>query len=470
MAAAEHVDAVVVGGRCAGAAAGIALARAGRRVVVLDRAQFPSDTLSTHLLFPAGLAEVKALGAYERVMATGAPEHREASVGGGGFHAQSPYSPNNGVAHGACIRRSGFDAALAATAREAGAELRERTKVTRLLYDAGRVAGVAYETRDGQAGELRAPLVVGADGRQSAIARELGVSDPYRWNKNRRACYFTYVEDERDDGSRNVAAQWREGAELGTAFPCDDGLLLVLLMPPVGRAGEFKRDLEDEYRRTIAAIPGLQERIGGGKIASKVRMATETTSFFRRSSGKGWALAGDAGHFKDPVTAQGMRDAMRFGRLLGEMAAPAIGDVKTLDRALASWERLRERECIETYQWTNQLARAEAMTPIEVELYREISSDADKTRELLDVFSRQRKPSRVLGPARVGRLVARAWRNPELDNGELARAVRRDGPQAMKDAITRARTRAIIPGRRPSGPGASARPRSPMRTMESSTT
>jgi len=116
--AVERVDAIVVGGRCAGAATAIALARTGRRVVVLDQAHFPSDTLSTHLLFPAGLAEVQALGALDRVRALGAPEHRDALVGGAGFTGQASYSPHSGIAHGMCVRRVGFDAALVDTARQ----------------------------------------------------------------------------------------------------------------------------------------------------------------------------------------------------------------------------------------------------------------------------------------------------------------------------------------------------------------
>src|SRR5689334_16886338 len=155
-----------------------------------------------------------------------------------------------------------------------------------------------------------------------------------------------------------------EGAELGTAFPCDDGQLLVLLMPPVARAGDFRGRLEDEWERTARSIPGLAERLEGCTRVSKVRSALDTTSYFRRSSGPGWALPGDAGHFKDPVTAQGIRDALRFGRLLGEAAAEALGGPPAeLERALRRWERRRERECLETYFWTNTLGRGEAMTP-----------------------------------------------------------------------------------------------------------
>lgn len=435
----EQVDAVVVGGRCAGSAAAIALARAGRRVVVLEQGHFPSDTLSTHLLFPSGMAEVQQLGALDRVRALGAPEHREALVGGAGLTGRASYSPHSGIDHGSCVRRVGFDAALVATAREAGAEVRERVRVTGLVRDGGRVAGVTWSGRDGSSGALRAPLVIGADGRRSFIARSVGAIQPYRSNANGRACFFSYVEDERAGEWRTIAAQWREGRELGTAFPCDEGLLLVLLMPPVDRVPAFRADLEGEYRRTLQRIPGLADRVGAGRIAAKVRMALDTTSYFRRSSGPGWALAGDAGHFKDPVTAQGMRDAMRFGRLAGEAAAPVLDDPQRLDSALRTWEAGRERECLESYQWTNQMGRGEAMSPLEVELYREVAADPACARELLDVFSRQRRPSQVVGPGRALRLTRRALARPGAQKRVVARSAARDIWQAGRDGVVRLR-------------------------------
>src|SRR3954453_19910286 len=165
----ERFDAIVVGARCAGPAAAIALARAGRRVVALDRARFPSDTISTHLLWPGGVAELQALGALERVMALGAPPLPRALAGAGELTVRAGYSPVDGIAHALCVRRPGLDAALVETARAAGAEVREGVRVTELVFEFGRVAGVR-----GGGFELRAPLVIGPDGRRSTVARLVG--------------------------------------------------------------------------------------------------------------------------------------------------------------------------------------------------------------------------------------------------------------------------------------------------------
>jgi len=408
----ERVDAVVVGARPAGAATAIALARAGRRVVALDRARFPSDTLSTHLLFAGGVAEVQRVGALERVLEVGAPRLPDALMSGAGETVRGDYTPVDGIDYGMCVRRPGLDAALVDTARAAGADVRERARVTNLVTRAGRVEGVRWADGDGRERELRAPLVVGADGRRSTVARLVGAERPYRSKPNGRACFFAYLEDPHD-AWRSTAAQWREGRELGTAFPCDDGLLLVLLMPPRERGERFRADLDGEWDKTVAAIPGLSERLDGCKRVTKVRSALDTTSYFRRSSGRGWALPGDAGHFKDPVTAQGIRDALRYGRLLGEAAAGALDHgPRALDRALRRWERRRERDCLDAYVWTNLLGRAEPMTAIEQELYRAAARDPAIARGVLDVFSRVRRPARAV-PVGLGlRLAVRAAARP----------------------------------------------------------
>src|SRR3954454_17674569 len=166
----EHADAVIVGARCAGSAAAIALARAGRRVVALDRVSFPADTISTHLLWPGGVAELQALGALARVEELGAPPLPRALAGAGDVTVEGDYPPVDGIAHALCVRRPGLDAALVETARAAGAEVREGVRVTEVVFEGGRVAGVRLDDD----AELRAPLVIGADGRRSTVARLVG--------------------------------------------------------------------------------------------------------------------------------------------------------------------------------------------------------------------------------------------------------------------------------------------------------
>jgi flavin-dependent dehydrogenase len=212
-------------------------------------------------------------------------------------------------------------------------------------------------------------------------------------------------------------------------------------MPPVERADAFRSDPQGEYEATIARMPGLRDRLDGCERISKVRIGTDLPSYFRRSSGPGWALPGDAGHFKDPVTAQGIRDALRYGRRLGELAAPSLERPAALDRALREWEAERERECIEPYQWTNKLARAEPMTPIEAELYRDLAEDPELARAFLDVFARRRLPSEVLGPRDGIRLAARAIRRPDADRRAVVAATTRELRDEVRDRRVRREVR-----------------------------
>ncbi|MYW04022.1 oxidoreductase [Streptomyces sp. SID3343] len=417
---------MVVGARCAGSAAAIALARAGRRVIALDAVRFPSTTVSTHLLFAGGVAEVARLGALDRVEAIGAPHHDDAYIEMPNARARGTFSPVDGIAYGMCVRRAGLDQALVDTARAAGAEVREGARVTGLLWSGDRVAGVRVEARGEAPYELRAPLVIGADGRRSTVAGQVGVAEPHTIHPNGRACYYAYYDDPRAEW-RGTAGMWRTERELGTVFPCDGGLSLVLLMPPKEFAESFRIDLEGEFDRTIAVMPGMAERLAGCARATKIVHAIELPSYFRHSAGRGWALAGDAGHFKDPVTAQGIRDALRFGRLLGEAAAPVLGDPRRLDAATAGWQRRRDHECRETYHWTNGLARSTAVSALEETLLRSLASRPDGSRPLMDVYSRVRKPSRLLAPGVLAGLLARTLLRPGVNRGEVLRTAWAEG-------------------------------------------
>ncbi|NDJ91563.1 NAD(P)/FAD-dependent oxidoreductase [Mycolicibacter kumamotonensis] len=421
----EHTDVVIVGSRCAGSAAAIALARRGRSVVALDSATFPSDTLSTHLFFTHHWAELERLGATSRVLELGAPLHTSAGLGAPGVESVGPSSTYEGFAAGACIRRPGLDFALVETARAAGAEVREHVRVTDLLRDsAGRVTGVRYRRRTGETGEITAKLVIGADGRRSTVARLVGTRAHHSWD-NQRMMAYAYYEDAHPD-RRHVAMQWRYDDDLVTVFPCDGGQLVALQMPPVRRADEYRADRVAAYEATIDRIPPYAERLRGCTRVSNVLVSYNHPSYFRHSHGPGWALAGDAGHFKDPVTAQGIRDALRFGRLLGEAVAPWLDEPDQLDRAVARWEFDRDAQCLPMYQWANSLGRDDTVSPIEFAAYRWFAARAGGFTQIADVFNRIASPQKVFSPGRLVRWTAAAVRDPGVDNDELWRTLRRD--------------------------------------------
>ncbi|MCX2964887.1 NAD(P)/FAD-dependent oxidoreductase [Gordonia aquimaris] len=425
----EQFDAVIVGARIAGSATAITPAERGLRVLAIDSARFPSDTLSTHLLWPTTMAEIQTLGALPAVEAIGAPRMPMAEAILDDIGWRTTYSPVAGIDYAMCLRRTHLDHVLVQTARDAGADIREQCTATELIRVDGRVAGLSYTDDDDTTHEIHAPIVIGADGRKSFVARQVGAQTPTLLAPSGRACYYAYWSDDRDD-LRHIASQWRVDRLLGTAFPCDGGDLLCLLQPPVDMIPQFRgRQAHDAYLEGVAALPGLAARLSGCELTSRVRAGVGIESYFRRSSGPGWALPGDAGHFKDPVTAQGIRDGLRYGRLLGEAIAPVLGartgvDASALDRATAAWAAQRDRDCIDVFQWTNFLASGLPPSPLEYELYRRAQRQTDYAAVLSDIYNRVQPPAAMMSPSTVASAVVKAVRRPGVPTREVVSDLR----------------------------------------------
>lgn len=420
----EQVDVVIVGARCAGSAAAAQLARAGRSVVVLDRMRFPSDVLSTHVLQPAGTSELAMLGALPRVLALNPSLVRWVRLEAEGavcFERVRPAA--DGIDFGVCVPRDLLDVELVASVREQGADVREGCTVEELVWRAGRVAGVRYRDPGGARRELRCRLVIGADGRRSTVAALAGAWTPYRRSRNGRGLVFRYMDDPRA-GSRDAQTyfQWREGDSIAFVFPtAPAGRVLVLFMGPRDEVREARRDPERYWARKLREHTGVAERIEGATGETKLRSTGETPAFFRASSGPGWALAGDSGHFKDPVTGQGMRDSLWSGRTLAQAVAPLLDDPAAVDLAARGWEARRDRECLPSYHFANSDTRVERQSPTLCELVRDAGRSLEP--DLSDLFGRARTPQQVAPLPRLARATGAALLRGERPRREtLVRA------------------------------------------------
>jgi flavin-dependent dehydrogenase len=421
----ERVEVVIVGARLAGCAVAAPLARAGRRVVVLDKMGFPSDQLSTHVLLPAGTSELAKLGALPRILALNPSRVRWTQIVVEGISAVERLRPAaDGIDYGVCVPRDLQDVQLVEAAREQGAQVREHCAVQALRWRAGRVVGVRYRDHGGAEHELASTLVVGADGRRSTVAALAGAWTPYRISRNGRGLVFRYMDDPL--GAQIEAEtyyQWREGDSFAFAFPTTPaGRLLVLLMGHRDEASEARREPDRYWQRKLDEHPGLAQRIAGAAPGTKLRTTGETPAFFRASSGPGWALAGDAGHFKDPVTGQGMRDAMFAGRTLAECVLPVLDDPAAVDRASRAWEAARDRECLPAYHFANSDTRVERQSAVICELVR----DAGRTEapDITDLFGRARTPQQIAPLPRLARALGAAlWRGDQPRLQTLRQAV-----------------------------------------------
>jgi flavin-dependent dehydrogenase len=409
----EKADVVIVGSRCAGTAAAVPLARAGLKVIVLDKGGFPSDTLSTHVLVPNGVQELQSMGALEGILALGPSKSRYLTVRDGDVEIIERFRPFSGIDYALCIPRDQQDAVLVQAARDAGAEIRERTKVEQVVWRDGRAAGVRCRGRDDEY-EIHAELVIGADGRRSRVAAEVGAWTPYRASKNGRGFVFRYLEDPLGTDAPDALEIFRaEGDQVLVLPSCPAGRTLVVNMTDAATIPAYRSDFHPQWQRMLDRNPALKARVGDATGLGKPRITDDLTAYYRRSSGPGWALAGDAGHFKDPVTGNGMRDALKFGRLLGEAVVPCLHDRNRLDAALRKWEAARDADTISTYHWGNRDSRPGATSPLVREVLRTFVGD-DRP-NLSDTFNRARPVEAVISPKRLVTGLVRALRAPGAD-------------------------------------------------------
>ncbi len=231
------------------------------------------------------------------------------------------------------------------------------------------------------------------------MAARAGAWRPYRASRNGRGLVFRYVDDPHAGTSLNeTASQWRDGTSVCMTFPsAPRPRMIALVMGPASDVARARKDPDGVWAEFLRRHPGFAERIAGAENQGKLRSTADVPAYFRVGSGPGWALAGDAGHFKDPVIGNGQRDAVWMGRSLGAAVAPVLDDPAELDAALRIWEQARDDECLSAYHFANLETRIIPQSPVMAELARRDRSRGEP--DIGDIFNRIRTQQEVLDAA-----------------------------------------------------------------------
>jgi flavin-dependent dehydrogenase len=369
-------DAVIVGGRVAGSATAMLLARLGHDVVVVDQASFPSDTLSTHAIARSGVVQLRRWGLLDEVLDSGAPAIRQVTFHTPDGSVTRPIKHKAGVDLVVAPRRYALDTIVASAAQQAGAELRSGVTITGVQQDRhGRATGVHGHDRAGAQVEIGARYVIGADGLGSRVARAVGAAINQARPAGGAAQYAYYT------GSPWAGIEFFVAARsLAGVFPTHHGQACIWVCTPAAdakaarrRAGSRPEAFDQLLER---AAPQLAQRLRHARRTSPVRGMLRMPNQVRQAFGPGWALVGDAGYHRDAVTGSGISDAFRDAELLAVALDQALGGDAEQTTALAAYQQQRDQALREIFQITWRLAAYPAVTAF-IELQRQLSAAID---------------------------------------------------------------------------------------------
>lgn len=352
MSAEHEYDALIVGGRAAGGSLALLLARQGRKVLVVDRDEFPSDTMSTHFMNLAAVGSLKRLGVLDDILAAGfRPITRHRSwIGDCCF--EGPAGPPGTFS--LCPRRIVLDAVLMDHAVKAGARFEQRTRVDGLIERGGRVEGAFLQTAGGERREVRARIVVGADGKASKVAEWVGVQQ-YNNVPALRPIYYGYFRglEPRPEATLELLFG---GDQIAFVFPMRDGEDCIALEMQPEDFGEFRSDHAAAFDRRVRRLPEMARRMKNAHLEGKLVGVKGIENYFRKPYGAGWALTGDAGYLKDPSTGLGIGDALDVSFMLAQSLG-AWFDGADWEATMSAFQQKRDAAMKPMYDYTLAFTR-----------------------------------------------------------------------------------------------------------------
>lgn len=398
---AERYDAIVIGARCGGSPTAMLLARKGYRVLLVDRATFPSDTVSTHFIHAPGMAALERWDLRDALAKSGCPSIRTYSFDFGPFTITGSPRPIDGVDEAFCPRRPVLDTMLVHAAADAGVEVREGFSVDEVLIEDGTVVGLRGRDASGTAVTERGRVVVGADGRNSSVAKAVR---PEQYNEKPAVgpAFYSYWSGV---GSSGFEAYVRDGCGMA-AFPTHDDLTLVIAGMTEDEHNAARSDVEGAFLRTLDQAPALGDRVRTGTREERFHAASDLAGYFRKPYGPGWALVGDAGYHLHPITAQGITDAFLDAERLTEALDAAFTERSTYDDAMAAYQAARDEHVMPMYEMTFDFAQLDQPPPPEMQqLMAAVAGNEQAMNDFVSVQAGTLPIPEFFSPDNVGRIM-----------------------------------------------------------------
>jgi geranylgeranyl reductase family protein len=398
-------DVLVVGGGPAGAALAARLARAGRGVVLCDAARFPRHKICGEFVPPAAIESLAELGALPAVEALAPRRHAGmAVVAPGGVEFLGRYGEG---ARGLALRRYDLDLALLEHAAHCGAEIRQGCRVTALRRAADGVWEAEVAGRSGAPGMARGRILVGADGRNSLVARRLGLRRPPRHRRWAIMAHCRGVDDPGDHGTMIVTPYGYCGIN-----PLPDGLANVCVvldprraegrLPPAGR-------LRGRFLEILASHPETHRRTAGAVLEGEPRAVGPIAARAAGTVGAAALLVGDAAGFYDPFTGEGIGAALQGAGLAARVIGEALDSGDLSARALRPYAAARRGAFGPRRRFDGVLQAVLARPWLADAIARRLRDDPRLADLLARVCGAGEDPRRALSPRFVARLLPAAW-------------------------------------------------------------
>jgi len=394
-------DTIIVGARCAGSPLAMLLARKGYRVLLVDKATFPSDTLSTHSLTPDAVIYLQRWGLLDRLAATDTPPFHAQTLDAGSIVLRG--TPAGQVAPMYAPRRRVLDLLLLDAAAEAGAEVRMGFRVQELVWEGNQVIGIRGRTPGGATVTELAPLVIGAYGKHSFVARSVQASF-YDAHPARTCCYYSYWSGV---PAEEMEVYVRDQCDV-IVLPTNEGLTLLSVHRPQEKFHAFRTDIEGNFLRTLEQVPQVAERVRAGRREERFMGTADLPFFFRQSHGAGWALVGDAGSSKDSIGGHGINDAFRDASVLAEAIEAGLGGNRLLATALADYEQRRNKAARPMYEFLYKLAALAPLPPQMQRLFAALQGNQAATDRLFGVLGGTVSFPAFFAPDNISRIMTGA--------------------------------------------------------------